>query len=153
MTNTNQDLTNLSVAYNVGNHNVKNWRLHLMRALFFLNFVSLALDNWPTIFFPTEQLDVLTGVSISFWASFSLLNLIGVRFPLKMVPILLLQLMYKSAWIIGVYRPAYLSGSVDEYIQEFLWICIAGVILNLLIIPWGYVWKEYLKSFLKFKQS
>jgi len=128
-----------------------NWRLHLMRALFFLNFISLAFDNWSAVLFPTEQMDVLSGVAISFWAGFAMLNLIGVRFPIKMLPILLLQLLYKSAWILGTYLPAKASGVIDPSIQEFLWICIGGVVLNLLIIPWGFVYREFGKHFFKFR--
>lgn len=130
--------------------NPPNWRLHLMRGLFFLNFISLAFDNWSAVLFPVEQMDVLSGVAISFWAGFALLNLLGVRFPLKMLPILLLQLLYKSAWILGTYLPAKALGVVDAGIQEFFWICVAGTILNLLIIPWGYVYREFFQNFLKF---
>lgn len=124
------------------------WRLHLMRALFFLNFISLAFDNWSAVLFPAEQMDVLSGVAISFWAGFALLNLIGVRFPLKMLPILLLQLLYKSAWILGTYRPAHASGNIDEGIQEFFWICVAGITLNLLIIPSRYVYRAFIRNFI-----
>jgi len=48
------------------------WRLHIIRGLFFLNFIGLAFDNWSAILFPREQLDTLGGVAISFWAGFSL---------------------------------------------------------------------------------
>lgn len=122
-----------------------------MRVLFFLNFISLVFDNWSIVFFPKEQMDTLTGVAISFWAAFSLLNLIGVRFPLKMVPILLLQLLYKTAWIIGTYLPAKNNGLLDDNLQSFLWVCVAGIILNLLIIPWGYTYNFYLKGCFKVK--
>ncbi len=125
------------------------WRLHTMRGLFFLNFISLAFDNWSTILFPGEHMGVLTGVAVSFWAGFSLLNLIGVRFPLKLLPILMLQLLYKSAWIIGTYWPARSAGIIDAAIQEFFWICLAGIALNLVIIPWGYVYQEYVKNFFR----
>ena len=130
---------------------VPNWRLHIMRGLFFLNFISLAFDNWSTIFFPEEQLDTLTGVTISFWAAFSLLNLFGIRFPLKFIPILLLQLLYKSAWIIGTYLPARSTGTLDEDLNSFFMVCIAGIVLNLLIIPWKFVYAEYLKNLLKLR--
>ncbi|WP_430906629.1 hypothetical protein [Maribacter sp. 2-571] len=133
--------------------NPPKWRLHIMRGLFFLNFISLAFDNWATILFPIEQMDTLTGVSISFWAAFSLLNLLGVRFPLKMIPILLLQLLYKSAWIIGTYLPALKNSALDTSLESFLRVCIAGIVLNLLIIPWGYVYKYYLKGFFKLNQN
>ncbi|MBX2844474.1 MAG: hypothetical protein KTR26_22115 [Flammeovirgaceae bacterium] len=130
---------------------VPKWRLHVMRGLFFLNFISLAFDNWSIIFFPEEQMDTLAGVTISFWAAFSLLNLFGIRFPLKFIPILLLQLLYKLAWIIGTYLPAKKAGMLDEDLNSFLWVCIAGIILNLLIIPWRIVYSEYFKNFLKLR--
>ena len=129
------------------------WRQNLMRGLFFLNFISLAFDNWSTLLFPQEQLDVLPGVAISFWAGFSLLNLIGIRFPLKMIPILLLQLLYKSAWAMGVYMPASQAGALHEGLSEFFYICLAGIALNLLILPWGYVYREYLQKFFQFRKS
>jgi len=127
-------------------------RLNLMRGLFFLNFISLALDNWSTILFPTQQLDTLTGVVISFLAAFSLLMVIGVRFPARMIPLLLLQLLYKSAWIIGVYLPARSTNLLDENLQFFLWVCVAGIVLNLLVIPWGHFYRVFLKGFFTFSR-
>ena len=142
--------TNLTTVYNSANH-VPKWRLNLMRGLFFLNFLSLAFDNWSTILFPQEQMDTLSGVAISFWASFSLLNLFGIRYPLKFVPILLLQLLYKSAWIIGVYLPASNTGNLDEYLTSFLWVCVAGIVLNLLILPWKFIYTDYLQNIFRLK--
>ena len=131
--------------------NPPKWRLHIMRTLFFLNFISLAFDNWSTILFPKEQLDTLTGVAISFWAAFALLNFLGIRFPLKMIPILVLQLFYKTAWIIGIYLPAMKNGLLNDSLESFLWVCAAGIVLNLLIIPWSYVYSYYLKGFFSLK--
>lgn len=91
----------------------------------------------------------LVGVTISFWAAFSLLNFFGIRFPLKFIPILLLQLLYKSAWIVGTYLPARNAGALNEDLDSFLWVCVAGITLNLLIIPWKYVFNEFLKNFFK----
>ncbi|TRX60596.1 hypothetical protein FNH22_05985 [Fulvivirga sp. M361] len=126
-------------------------RLALMRGLYLLNFISLAIDNWIIIFFPQEQMDILSGVAISFWASFSLLMLIGIRFPTRMLPLLLLQLLYKSSWIIGTYLPAKSTGLLDANLQSFFWVCIAGIVLNLFIIPWPYVYHRYLKDFFKLR--
>ncbi len=132
---------------------VSSWRLHVMRVLFFLNFIGLAYENWSEILFPTSQMDTLTGVTIAFWAAFSLLNLLGARFPLQFLPILMLQFLYKGAWIIGTYLPAWKAGVVDEYLQSFFWVCVAGVTFNLLIIPWNYVYHCYLKNFFNFRQN
>ena len=131
---------------------VPAWRMHLLRGLFLLNFISLALDNWSAVLFPEEQLDTLTGVTISFWAAFSLLNLWGIRFPLKFIPILILQLLYKAAWILGTYLPARRVSNLNEDLEAFLWVCIAGIALNLLILPWRFVYREYLQNLLKFQK-
>ncbi len=130
-------------------YTVPHLRLHIMRTLFGLNFIGLVYDNWSAIFFPDEIRNTLTGVTISFWAAFSLLNLFGVRYPLKFLPILLLQLLYKTAWIIGTYIPAKNANVLNESLNSFFSICLAGIFLNLLIIPWGYVYREYVKGFLR----
>ncbi|MHA7055735.1 hypothetical protein ACWGOQ_0000840 [Aquimarina sp. M1] len=127
------------------------FRLYFMRGLYFLNFISLALDNWSRIFFPQQQLDTLSGVAISFWAGFSILNLLAIRFPIKMLPILLLQLLYKTAWLIGTYIPARNNNLLNDSLEEFFWVCIAGIFLNLLIIPWMYVFRTFIKEFFRFK--
>lgn len=124
-----------------------------MRGLYFLTFISLAFDNWSAILFPDKQMDTLSGVAISFWASYSLLMVLGVRFPLKMIPLLLLQLIYKSAWIIGVYLPARRAEILSENIESFFWVCVTAIILDLIVIPWSYVFTNYFKSFFNLKVS
>ena len=127
------------------NHKVPYWRQHLMRGLFLLNFIGLAFDNWSSVIAGTLPVDIYPSVAISFWAAFSLLNLIGVLNPLRFIPILMLQLLYKTVWLLGNYRPAYLSDELTPGQEEFFWICVAGVGLNLLIIPWKYTWHYFVK--------
>ncbi len=130
---------------------VPRWRQHVMRAVFLLNFIGLAPDNLSSVLFPTEMLDPMVGVAVGFWAAFSLLCLLGVRFPLKFTPLLLIQLLYKSAWLLGTYLPAYRLGEVDENLQSFFWSMAPGVAIDILIIPWRYVYREYLQNIFHFK--
>ncbi|MEP1096329.1 MAG: hypothetical protein ABJG78_14530 [Cyclobacteriaceae bacterium] len=133
-------------------HEVPKIRLYLMRALYLLTFISLTYDNWSTIFFPTEQLDTLSGVAISFWASYGLLMGLGVRYPLKMLPLILLQLFYKAGWLIGTYLPAKSADLLNEDLEAFYWICVTAVIVDTLVIPWGYVWRTYVLDFVNFRK-
>ncbi len=128
------------------------WRRHIMRALFFLNFVGLAFNNWSTILFPQEQLSPIKGVGISFYAAFSLLCILGIRFPLKFIPLLLTQLIYKSAWIVGVYIPAKNSGLIDENFESWFMPMAVGIILDILVIPWKYVYVEYFRNLFRFRK-
>ena len=70
-----------------------------------------------------------------------------------MIPLLLLQLLYKSAWLIGTYLPAKSAGLLNESLESFFWICVVAIILDLIVIPWPYVFKNYISNFFKFKLS
>lgn len=126
-------------------YQVPLWRQHVLRASFFLSFMGLAVDNWSTVLFPGESLDPWTGVAISFYAAFSLLCLLGIRFPLKFLPLLLIQLIYKSAWLVSTYLPAYQANLVNENLTSWFWVMAPGIIIDLLVIPWKYVYREYIK--------
>lgn len=124
-----------------------------MRVLFLLNFISLGPDNWSVVVAPDELLNPMVGVAISFYAAFSLLCILGMRFPLKFTPLLLIQLFYKIAWIIAVYLPANSLDSIDESMESWFWVMAPGIVIDILVIPWRYVLREYLMGFFRFKQS
>jgi len=81
------------------------FRLYLMRLLYLLNFVMLGLSVWPEIISHAGAWDPVKGVAFSFWAALSVLSGLGLRYPLKMLPLLLLQLLYKSIWVIAIALP------------------------------------------------
>ncbi len=47
--------------------------------------------------------------------AFGFLSIFGLRSPLKFVPVLLLQLCYKSIWFIGVILPLLISAQLPSY--------------------------------------
>ena len=55
--------------------------------------------SWPA------QDPIVYGITGSVYLSFGLLSILGLKEPLKYVPILLLQLCYKVVWFIGVIAP------------------------------------------------
>ena len=121
---------------------VPNYRLYLMRILFVLTFVFLGRDAWTEIFTHYGQWQPLDGVAYSFWAAYSTLMIFGLRQPLKMIPLLLLQFFYKIIWLIIVAIPSYRSSNFDP-VEELTIIFIVGVVLDILIIPWKYTFRHY----------
>ncbi len=86
-----------------------------MRSLYMLTGLVLGIDVWPAMINRAKLWDPLHGVAFSFWAAFSILMLFGVRFPVRMLPLMLLQLFYKLTWLIGVGYPLWSalgSGSI-----------------------------------------
>ena len=84
---------------------VSTFRLYLMRALYLLNFVLLGLDVWPEVLRHQGAWDPLKGVAFSFWAALSALSGLGVRYPVKMLPLLLLQLILQVGIAISSCTP------------------------------------------------
>lgn len=118
------------------------FRLYLMRLLYLGNFVFLGLNVWPAILKHEKAWDPMHGVAFSFWAALSALSGLGLRYPLKMLPLLLLQLLYKSIWLIAVYLPLRSAGQTTDLIKAMG----IGVVVDLIVIPWPYVLENYVKQ-------
>jgi hypothetical protein len=122
---------------------VSIFRLYLMRFLFFLNFVLLGLSVWPGLINHPKPWDPLHGIAISFWAALSLLSGLGIRYPLKMLPLLIMQLVYKLIWVLAVGLTLRSAGHMAPAAAELFSICSKGLVVDLIIIPWPYVLVNY----------
>jgi len=111
-----------------------------------LTFIGLAKQTWAEILYPDKPLDYITGVAFSFWASYATLMGLGVFYPVKMLPLIFLQLFYKAVWALGVYLPMKFAGLVTESAESFFTICIVAVILDVIIIPWPFLFKRYFRK-------
>src|SRR2546430_7581333 len=114
-------------------------RLYLMRIVYLGNFVFLGLQVWPEIINHVGAWDPVKGVAFSFWAALSALSGLGLRYPLKMLPLLLLQLLYKLVWLIAVALPQWAALRSTPIARAM----VIGVVLDLIAIPWPYVLSNY----------
>ena len=121
---------------------VSTLRLYVMRFVYLLNFVLLGLDVWPALFIHQGGWDPVKGVAFSFWAALSLLSGLGLRYPLKMVPLLLLQLVYKVVWLAAVALPMWSAVRLTDLTRAM----VVGVVVDVLGIPWSYVLASYMKE-------
>ena len=119
------------------------FRLYLLRFAYLANFAGLGLSVWPAIINHTGAWDPVKGVAFSFWAALSVLSGLGIRYPLKMLPLLLLQLFYKSIWLIAVYLPLSSAGQLPAGLTKAM---VGGVVMDLIVIPWPYVVAGYVKQ-------
>lgn len=84
------------------------------------------------------------GVVGSLYIAFGLLSILGLRSPLKFVPVLLMELCYKSIWLIGVLIPLLVTGRFPGYAIPMAIIFVTFIIGDLIAIPFHYV---FAKSF------
>lgn len=87
--------------------------IYCLRLLYTLMFLVLGKDVWTYIFTHTGGWEPNKAMSFSVWASFSLLAFLGILQPLKLLPILLLEIAYKLIWLIIVAYPLWLSGNLE----------------------------------------
>jgi hypothetical protein len=69
---------------------------------------------------------------------------LGIIRPLKMLPIVLLEIFYKVFWLVLVAYPLWSRGGLvgspaEQITSEFLW-----VLLPIAAVPWGYVFVNYI---------
>lgn len=119
---------------------VSTFRLYLMRAAYLVNFALIGFGAWPVLAGHTGPWDPVRGAAFSLYAGLSTLSLLGIRYPLKMAPLLLLQLFYKVVWLIAVGLPTWpvLRGATREM--------AAGAIMDLIVIPWPHILEQYVKK-------
>jgi len=71
---------------------------------------------------------------------------LGIRYPLKMLPVMLFEFLWKAVWVAAIGLPLWRAGKLDADAVETLKACLTGVILVPLIVPWPYFWANYVKA-------
>jgi len=125
---------------------VSTVRLYVLRFYFLLNFVGLGMSAWPAVLHPARLLGPVDGAAFSFWAAFSALAILGVRYPLQMLPLLFVQLSYKTVWLLAVALPLQSAGRWDANVAEMTRVFVGAIVADVLVIPWGYVFANYVKK-------
>ena len=121
-------------------------RIYALRFAYLLNFVGLGFMVWPTVLNPARPLGLLEGVAFSFWAAFSALMGLGIRYPLQMLPLLLLQMFYKVVWLLAVALPLRSSGQWDANAAAMTKNFVIPIVVDVLIVPWAFVLANYVKK-------
>lgn len=124
---------------------VSLFRLYLLRAIYLLIVVGLGSDIWPLIINHAKPWAHMQGVVICMLGAVSALAVLGLRYPLQMLPLLLFELVWKSLWLIVVAWPLWKSGTMDADHSETAFACLMGVVL-IIAIPWPYVVANYLQK-------
>lgn len=122
---------------------VSTLRLYLLRALYLLIAVGLALTIWPLFLAPAKNASHLAGVVRSVLAAVSLLALLGLRYPLKMLPLLFFEIVWKLIWVLAFGLPLWRGGRLTPATGDTLRDCLVGLVLVCLALPWGYVIRHY----------
>lgn len=117
-------------------------RLYLLRSMYLLNAVLVGSGVWVQFIHRQAPWNPMVGVAFSFLAALAGLSALGIRYPLAMLPVIFMQLFYKTFWILAVYFPLRAAGGSTDMTQGFL----IAIALDIIVIPWTYVVAHYIKK-------
>jgi len=119
------------------------FRLYVLRAIYFLIAFAEGSQIIPALFVhePTAR-----GVIPALLSALCVLCLFGLRYPQQMLPLLLFETAWKTIWFFAFGLPQYMSGQVPPTFAEDFKAITAGVVIMPFVIPWGYVWRNYVKA-------
>lgn len=123
---------------------VRPVNIYLLRAFFLLIFLFVGSDSWSYIIRHEGSWDPMRAAAWCMFASYSLLSGIGVFRPLKMLPILLFVIAYKSLWLAAVAYPLWMSNQLAGSSAEAMTAVFMWTPLLMVAVPWGYVFRTYL---------
>ncbi len=120
------------------------YRLHLMRVGYLVLGLGLAVVKWPRLV-DASSMPLMDGVVLCLLTGMSLLALLGLRYPVRMLPVLLFEATWKLIWLALVALPQLAAGTMQaatrDVMHDNLW-----VVVVLAVVPWRYVWRQYVTA-------
>ncbi|MBV9570253.1 MAG: hypothetical protein JO056_03340 [Alphaproteobacteria bacterium] len=125
-------------------HDVPLWRLYLLRLLYGAIAFLMGMQIWPIVL-QHGTMTVMRGVAFAMLAALSAVAILGLRYPLKMLPLLFFELMWKAIWLAAFALPEALKGPLGPDMMETVINTSVGIVVPL-VLPWRYVFANYVKK-------
>src|SRR4051794_19080 len=117
------------------------WRVNLLRVGYLVMGGGLAIYKWPLLF-NHEPWSLAEGTVQCLLVAMSVLALLGLRYPLRMLPILLFEVGWKALWLAIVALPLWSGGRLEgaflTQTNKVLWVVIVAA-----VIPWRYAFTRF----------
>lgn len=121
------------------------WRINAMRFLFLLMAVIMGTLVWQQLLFKSADWHWGLGMGKAMLAALALMSVLGVRYPLQMLPLMMYEIAWKTVWLIFIALRAWLNGKWTIDIQDLFFDSI-GIVIAYFIVPWPYIWARYFKQ-------
>jgi hypothetical protein len=117
------------------------WRLNLMRVGYFVMVTGLAVTKWPELL-ARDPWELKHGTVLTMLVTMSVLALIGLRHPQKMLPILLFEVGWKLTWLGLVALPLWLDGDLTCATREQT-VAVLWVVIVIAVVPWRHAVRTF----------
>lgn len=118
-------------------------QVYLLRLLYLLMAGFVGTDAWSAIVSHQGPWEPMRAMAFCVWASYATLAVFGLLHPLRMLPIVVFMIGYKTLWVLIVAYPLWragtLAGSAAEPLADIFMFAPAMI----LVVPWGYFVRRY----------
>lgn len=122
---------------------VSLFRLYTLRVCYLILAVGLGTYIWPSVLHHTNELAINKGTLLALLAGLGATAILGLRYPVQMIPLLLFELIWKTIYLIAFALPLWSAHQITAAAAEDIKACLM-VMIFLPLIPWRYVFAHYI---------
>src|SRR5262244_803339 len=118
------------------------FRLYTLRVAYFVMAAGLGAFIWPTVIRHSNELAIAKGAELALLAGLGATAALGLRYPVKMLPILLFEMVWKAIYLIAFALPLWSAHQINEAVAEDIK-AVLMVVIFIPLIPWRYLFAQY----------
>jgi hypothetical protein len=130
------------VTRGVTTREVSLFRLYTLRVAYLIMSAGLGAFVWPNVIHHTNEFAATHGIQVALLAGIGLTAALGLRYPLRMLPILLFELTWKAIYLIAFALPLWSAHQINDATAEDIK-AVLMVVVFIPLIPWRYVFANY----------
>ena len=121
---------------------VSLFRLYTLRLCYLILAAGLGAIIWPSVIHHSSELALSKGPPLALLAGIGATALLGLRYPVQMLPLLLFELIWKAIYLIAFALPLWFAHQITPAAAGDIRACL-GVVILVPLIPWRYVFAHY----------
>jgi hypothetical protein len=122
---------------------VSLFRLYTLRLSYLILAGGLGAFIWPDVIHHTSGFAIAHGVKTALLAGLGATAVLGLRYPVQMLPLLLFEMIWKTVYLVGFALPLWSAHQIDAATAADIK-SILMVVIFIPLIPWRYVFAHYL---------
>lgn len=121
-------------------------RLNLLRAYYALIAFGSFAVFWPDLVSHAPAWGIDNGAQYALLSALAPMALLGLRYPLKLLPLILYEFLWKALWFLFVAGPLAAAGQMNEHMWSNVVACLIAIVLTPIVVPWRYMWRTYVTA-------
>jgi len=117
-------------------------RLYTLRLCYLILAGGIGVYYWPAVIQHTSDFALRSGIQFSLLAGLGATAILGLRYPLRMIPLLLFELIWKTIYLAAFAFPLWRAHKITDAAAADIQ-AVMMVVIFLPLIPWRYVIAQY----------